>query len=86
METVMADVINHPKHYNRGIEAIEVIEAWELDYCLGNVVKYICRSGIKDPAKDIEDLKKAAWYLNRRITQLENARDKEARSNTGISR
>jgi len=82
----MADVINHPKHYNRGIEAIVVIEAWELDYCLGNVVKYICRSGIKDPAKEIEDLKKASWYLNRRIEQLENDDGNEARSDTAVPR
>ena len=81
----MTDVINHPKHYNRGIEAITVIESWQLDYCLGNVVKYICRSGIKDPAKDIEDLKKAAWYLNRRIEQLESGQD-EARRDVGVSR
>jgi hypothetical protein len=82
----MTDVINHPKHYNRGIEAIVVIESWQLGYCLGNVVKYICRSGIKDPAKDIEDLKKAAWYLNRRIEQLENNHGDEARGNPAVSR
>lgn len=82
----MTDVINHPKHYTHGIEAITVIESWQLDFCLGNVVKYICRSGIKDPAKDIEDLKKAAWYLNRRIEQLENDYGNEARSDTAVSR
>lgn len=82
----MTDMINHPKHYNRGIEAIVVIEAWELDYCLGNVVKYICRSGIKDPAKEIEDLKKAAWYLNRRIEQLGNDHGDEARGSSAVSR
>ena len=81
----MTDMINHPKHYNRGIEAITVIESWQLDYCLGNVVKYICRSGIKDPTKDIEDLKKAAWYLNRRIEQLESNSD-EAWSSTAVPR
>ena len=82
----MTDMINHPKHYNRGIEAIVVIESWKLGYCLGNVVKYICRSGIKDPAKDIEDLKKAAWYLNRRIKQLENKHGDEARGSSAVSR
>jgi hypothetical protein len=55
----MKDVINHPKHYNRGIEAIVVIESWQLGYCLGNVVKYICRHHAKNGA---EDIKKAIHY------------------------
>lgn len=63
--------INHPKHYNVGkYEAIEVIEDWGLDFCLGNTVKYIARAGHKDKNKTIEDLEKAAWYLNRKIEQL----------------
>lgn len=63
-----ADAVNHPSHYNQGrIEVIEFIEDQRLNYHLGNTVKYICRAGKKDPAKTIEDLEKAAWYLRRRI-------------------
>ena len=60
--------INHPAHYggeDNPYEAIKVIEAWDLGFNLGNVVKYISRAG-KKGAK-IEDLKKAQWYLNREI-------------------
>ena len=64
----MKEVVNHPNHYRPGIyEAINVIEAWELNFSLGNVVKYISRAGIKDPNRCIEDLKKAKWYLEREI-------------------
>lgn len=48
-----------PNYYRRGdIELNDVIEAWELNFCLGNVIKYVCRAGKKDPSKTIEDLKK----------------------------
>lgn len=69
----MAEAINHPAHYggDTTYEAIKVIEAWGLDFCLGNAVKYISRAGKKDSAKLIEDLKKSAWYLNREIERLE---------------
>lgn len=61
--------VNHPAHYRKdtGFEAIDVIEAWELNFNLGNVVKYIGRNGKKDPDKYIEDLEKARWYLDREI-------------------
>lgn len=66
--------VNHPQHYggNTTYEAIKVIEAWKLDFCLGNTVKYISRAGKKDPAAEVEDLEKAQWYLERRIEQLKN--------------
>ena len=70
----MPDSVNHPNHYGgeeSPYEAIKVIEAWDLDFCLGNTVKYISRAGKKDPNKLVEDLKKAKWYLERRISQLE---------------
>lgn len=50
---------------------IDVIEAWNLDFCLGNTVKYIARYGKKSD-KVAEDLKKAAWYLNREIERMEH--------------
>lgn len=67
------ETINHPEHYggDNTYEAIKVIEAWDLDFSLGNTIKYISRAGKKDKAKEIEDLKKALWYLDRKIKTLE---------------
>lgn len=68
--------INHPAHYGGSdniYEAIKVIEAWELGFCLGNTIKYISRAGKKDSDKEIEDLEKARWYLDRYINKLKNA-------------
>jgi hypothetical protein len=65
--------INHPPHYGGGentYEAIKVIEAWGLGFCLGNTLKYVNRAGKKDINSEIQDLEKAKWYLDRRITQL----------------
>lgn len=69
----MSEKINHPQHYggDTTYEAIKVIEAWNLDFCLGNTVKYIARAGKKENSKYLEDLKKAEWYLQRKIKQLE---------------
>lgn len=64
----MQDPINHPAHYTDGkIETIEYIEDKKLGYHLGNAIKYISRAGKKDPAKRVEDLEKAIWYLKRQI-------------------
>jgi len=69
------EMVNHPEHYkfgkNNEYEAIKVIEAWELDFHLGNTVKYISRAGKKETDKELQDLKKAAWYLQRRIDNLQ---------------
>lgn len=68
------EAVNHPQRYggeNNQYEAIKVIEAWELDFCLGNTVKYISRAGKKDNI--VQDLKKAKWYLERKIAQLETS-------------
>jgi len=69
-----SDPIN-PNHYKSksGIESIDVIEAFELGFNLGNATKYILRAGKKDPAKTKEDLEKAIWYLNRQIITLDNS-------------
>mgnify|MGYP003345731868 CR=1 FL=1 len=67
--------VNHPGHYGGSenvYEAIKVIEAWELGFHLGNTVKYISRAGKKETDKELQDLKKAAWYLQRHIENLEN--------------
>ena len=67
----MEDVVNHPSHYTDGkIEVIEFIEDKNLNYHKGNAIKYICRAGKKDPQKEIEDLQKAIWYINREIKNI----------------
>ena len=66
----MAEKVNHPVHYNKGpMEVIDLIEGFELGFHLGNVLKYILRHQYKE--KPVEDLKKARWYLDRYIQQLE---------------
>ena len=67
------DNVNHPEYYggeNNQYEAIKVIDAWELDFCLGNVVKYISRAGKKDPNTRKEDLTKALFYLQHEIDKI----------------
>lgn len=72
----MNDAVNHPSHYTDGkIEVIEYIEDKGFGYCLGNAIKYISRAGKKDPAKEVEDLQKAIWYINRRIRELEEVQE-----------
>lgn len=67
----MNDTVNHPSHYTDGkIEVIRFILDKKLNFCRGNAVKYIARAGKKDPAKEIEDLEKAAWYIAREIKRL----------------
>jgi hypothetical protein len=73
----MADPVHHPPYYggaDNPYECIRVIEAWGLNFHLGNCVKYICRAGKKGDA--LEDLKKSLWYLQREIERRERkARD-----------
>lgn len=66
------EAVNHPKHYggDTTYEAIKVIDAWDLGFALGNAAKYICRAGKKASTTELEDVEKAAWYLNHRIQQL----------------
>lgn len=64
------DVVNHPSHYtahSSGVECIEVTE--HMNFCLGNAMKYIWRADLKHDA--IEDLRKAAWYIDREISRRE---------------
>jgi len=68
----MSEAVNSPAHYTQGgIETIDFIEAKGLhnDYYLGNVIKYVSRALYK--GKELEDLKKAQWYLNRAISVRE---------------
>ena len=62
--------VEHPSHYNTGkVEVIDFIEDQDLNFHLGNVVKYVCRA--KHKGKELEDLKKAQFYLAREIENLE---------------
>jgi len=68
------DTVNHPPHYRAGgIETIDFIEAKDLNYRLGNVVKYVSRAGKKVNSDPLEDLKKAQFYLTREIAVRERA-------------
>lgn len=63
------EAVNHPPHYggvDNTYEAIKVIEAWNLGFCLGNTVKYIARAEHKGAT--LQDLEKARWYLDREIS------------------
>lgn len=66
------DAVSRPSHYANGwSNGAEVIDLTEhLSFCAGNVVKYVCRAGRKDPDKHVEDLKKARWYLDREIERI----------------
>lgn len=68
----MADPVNHPAHYAAGwSNSAEVIDITEhLSFCRGNAIKYLARAGRKDPATELEDLRKAAWYVEREIELL----------------
>lgn len=69
------DVVNHPSHYTAhpsGIECITVTE--HMNFNRGNAVKYIWRAGEK--GSEVEDLKKARWYIAREIARLESERNK----------
>ena len=62
--------VDHPSHYNHGTyEVIDVIEDWNLNFCLGNAIKYIARCAYKGHKK--EDLEKAIWYLKRELQKEE---------------
>lgn len=64
------DLVNRPPHYTShpsGVECIEVTEHYNFN--LGNAIKYVWRAGIKSP-NPLEDLRKAAWYINREIKRL----------------
>lgn len=67
-----SDNVSHPPHYANGwSNGAEVIDLTEhLSFCAGNVVKYVCRAGRKDPDKHVEDLKKARWYIDREIERV----------------
>ena len=76
-KTRAVSMVNHPPYYQSasGLEVIEVIEAFDLGHCLGNAVKYTLRHGKKGARRtfdrEVEDIGKAIWYLNRHLQQLQ---------------
>lgn len=79
-EVDMSDNVNHPSHYTAhpsGVECIEITQHY--NFCIGNAIKYLWRAGLKRDIdksvqdKEVEDLKKALWYINREISIIENA-------------
>lgn len=67
------DPVNHPSHYTDGkYECIDFIEGHMLGFCLGNAVKYISRAGKKEGVSAEQDLKKALWYVERQISNLDD--------------
>lgn len=73
-EAKKSDVISHPSHYTQGIECMDYIESHKLNYARGNIVKYVTRAGLKDASKEVEDLEKARWYLDREIERVKKAK------------
>jgi hypothetical protein len=72
------DPVNQPEHYMRhpsGIQCIEVTE--HMNFCLGNAVKYIWRTGQKENVNAVEDLRKAIWYIHREIERISKQGDKK---------
>lgn len=68
-----SNAVDHPAHYVQGkFEAIEIIEAFDLDFTLGNALKYILRCKYK--GRELEDLKKAQWHLNHAVSIREPKR------------
>jgi hypothetical protein len=65
------ETVDHPDHYNKGIEVIDFIDSWDMDFNTGNAIKYLSRHKYKD--KPLEDLQKAKWYIDRLIDNLEKS-------------
>ena len=76
----MNDSVNHPNHYCEGrrYEPWDVIVDWQLDYLTGSAVKYLSRAGRKDPNKEVEDLRKAIAYIEKRIEVLESRKSDDS--------
>ena len=70
-DDILNDPVNHPSHYTQGkIEVADFIADQKLNFDRGNAVKYLCRAGVKDPEKEIQDLEKAIWYIKHEIKTL----------------
>ena len=80
--------VSHPEYYGgskNSYEAIKVIEAWDLNFSLGNVIKYISRAGKKSSEDMEKDLRKALWYLERHINNITNNKEASYANNPSSS-
>lgn len=84
MEPKEFDPINPNYYTDSKIEVIDYIEDKQLGFHLGNTVKYISRAGKKNPDKEIEDLEKAQWYLNRRIELLKQRKERNSEESKAL--
>ena len=76
---IKGDPVKHPTHYTYGsIECVDYILDKDLDFCLGNVIKYVTRAGHKETSSMIEDLEKAAQYLQFKIDNLKKQEAKKS--------
>jgi hypothetical protein len=69
---IFDDPVNHPTHYTShpsGVECITVVE--HFNFCIGNAIKYLWRAGLKDKGDYLQDLRKAAWYVQREIERVQ---------------
>ena len=72
----MGDKVNHPDHYQaQGYEAIDIIEAYKLNFALGSALKYILSAGRKPNEQATDDLCKASWYLQRELKRRNDHED-----------
>jgi len=69
-EVPKKEAVNHPPHYNKGIEVIDFIDSWDFNFTVGNIIKYVSRHAHKE--SPLEDLRKARWYLDRLINSYED--------------
>lgn len=69
------EAVNHPPHYNIGIETTDYITSWNMSFVEGNIIKYVSRYKWK---KGLEDLRKAEWYLNKLISIIENEQQNDS--------
>lgn len=79
VDAIQHDAVNHPRHYTSHPSKIECITITEhYNFCVGNAIKYLWRAGLKDAeisSKEIEDCKKAIWYIQRQIESLEKKKN-----------
>lgn len=75
-DKITGSITDHPSHYNKGIEVIDFVESWGLDFRYGNVIKYTCRAPYK--GHNLDDLLKAKWYLERLIREEERKHNNAA--------
>lgn len=81
------EMINHPSHYggdDNVYEVIKIIEHYKLNFCKGNVLKYLLRAGKKFDDKELEDLEKALWYLQREVDNIKSEKSSNTNNNIDI--